>query len=145
MLGGTAMKDPVLREALRQLQEIVTQEPGAALTPVAKTRVEKVLTSALGQLAGAGKSGTHLARDVTILLADLRGFTSLSATYPAGTVLDLLNRCFVRMSEIIFRHHGAIDKFMGDSILVLFESGAIAGTAGGRGGGAGAVGRKMPL
>ena len=37
-------------------------------------------------------------------------------------MLDLLNRCFVGMSEIIFRHHGTIDKFMGDSILVLFES-----------------------
>ena len=118
------MKDPVVHEALRQIQEIVTQETGSALAPAAKSRVQKVLTSALGQLAGAGKSETHLAREVTILLADLRGFTSISATYPAGTVLDLLNRCFVRMSEIIFRHHGAIDKFMGDSILVLFESGA---------------------
>jgi hypothetical protein len=37
-------------------------------------------------------------------------------------VLDLLNRCFVTMSEIIFRNHGTIDKFMGDSILVLFEA-----------------------
>ena len=116
------MKDPVVHEALRQIQDIVAQETGTALAPGAKTRVEKVLTSALGQLAGAGKRDTQLTKDVTILLADLRGFTSISATYPAGTVLDLLNRCFVRMSEIIFRHHGAIDKFMGDSILVIFES-----------------------
>jgi len=119
------MKDPVVHEALRQIQEIVLQETGSALAPAAKTRVESVLTSALGRLAGTGNHpDTHLTHDVTILLADLRGFTSISATYPAGTVLDLLNRCFVRMSEIIFRHHGAIDKFMGDSILVLFESSA---------------------
>ena len=118
------MKDPVVHEVLRQIQEIVTQESGSALTPVAKSRVEKVLTSALGRLAGTDESDNHLTHDVSILLADLRGFTSISAAYPAGTVLDLLNRCFIRMSEIIFRHHGAIDKFMGDSILVLFKSGA---------------------
>jgi adenylate cyclase len=118
------MKDRVVHETLRQIQEIITQDTGSALVPATKARVEKVLTSALGQLAGAGRFETHLTGEVTILLADLRGFTSISAAYPAHTVLDLLNRCFVRMSEIIFRHHGAIDKFMGDSILVLFESGA---------------------
>ena len=36
-------------------------------------------------------------------------------------VLDLLNRCFVTMSEIIVRHRGTIDKFMGDSIMVIFR------------------------
>jgi adenylate cyclase len=116
------VKDPVVHEALRQIQDIVTQETGAPLAARASTRVEKVLTSALGQLAGTWKHGGNLTHEVTILLADLRGFTSLSAAHPAGLVLDLLNRCFVRMSEIIFRHHGGIDKFMGDSILVIFES-----------------------
>ena len=118
------MKDTVVHETLRQIQDIVTQETGAPLAARATTRVEKVLTSALGQLAGTWKHGGNLTHEVTILLADLRGFTSLSAAHPAGLVLDLLNRCFVRMSEIIFRHHGAIDKFMGDSILVLFEPSA---------------------
>ena len=82
-----------------------------------------MLTSALGQLAGVRGEDTNLTRDVTILLADLRGFTTISANYPAVVVLELLNRCFVRMSEIIFQHHGGIDKFMGDSILVIFEAG----------------------
>ena len=118
------MKDPVVNEALRQIQEIVTQETGNALAPNAKSRVQRVLSSALGQLAGVRGDDKHLTRDVTILLADLRGFTTISATYPAVIVLELLNRCFVRMSEIIFQHAGGIDKFMGDSILVIFESDA---------------------
>jgi len=117
------MKDPVVNEALRQIQDIVRQETGNPLAGTAKSRVERVLTSALGQLAGVRGEDTHLTRDVTILLADLRGFTSISANYPAVIVLELLNRCFVRMSEIIFQHHGGIDKFMGDSILVIFEAG----------------------
>jgi adenylate cyclase len=118
------MKDPVVHEALRQIQDIVAQETGNALAPAAKSRVQSVLTSAMGQLAGVRGNDKTLTRDVTILLADLRGFTSISANYPAFIVLEMLNRCFVRMTEIIFQNHGAIDKFMGDSILVIFEEGA---------------------
>ena len=115
------MKDPVVHEALRQIQEIVAGESGQPLSAAARARIEKVLQSAFGQLAGSPRRDHSLTREVTILLADLRGFTQVSAAHPATTVLDLLNRCFVAMSEIIFRHHGTIDKFMGDSILVLFE------------------------
>ena len=117
------MKDPVVHEALRQIQDIVAQEIGKALPTTARTRVEKVLHSAFGQLAASARRENYLVRDVTIMLADLRGFTAISARHPAQTVLDLLNRCFIGMSEIIFRHHGTIDKFMGDSILVIFEGG----------------------
>jgi adenylate cyclase len=115
------VKDPVVHEALRQIREIVTQETGSPLAPGASTRIERVLTSAMGQLAGVRGDDRTLTREVTIMFADLRGFTAITSSYPAVIVLELLNRCFVKMSEIIFRHHGAIDKFMGDSILVVFE------------------------
>ena len=117
------MKEPVVHEALRQIQEIVAQESGTPLAAAARDRIHNVLTSALGQLAGVRGNDTALTREVTILLADLRGFTAISSSYPAVIVLELLNRCFVRMSEIIYQHHGAIDKFMGDSVLAIFESG----------------------
>ena len=68
----------------------------------------------------AQSAGNFLSREVTIVLADLRGFTSISENCPPTAVLELLNRYLGRMSEIIFRHEGAIDKFMGDSIMVLF-------------------------
>jgi adenylate cyclase len=118
------MKDPVVHEALRQIQEIVEKETGVALAPGARSRVESVLASAVGHLAGARGKDKALTRDVSILLADLRGFTSITANYPAFIVLEMLNRCFVRMSEIIFQHQGAIDKFMGDSILAIFDAGS---------------------
>ena len=54
------------------------------------------------------------------MLADLRGFTAISENYPPTAVLELLNRYLARMSELIFRREGVIDKFMGDSIMVLF-------------------------
>lgn len=57
---------------------------------------------------------------VCILLSDLRGFTAMSEAHSATDLMKLLNRYFSKMSEIIFRHNGTIDKFMGDSIMALF-------------------------
>src|SRR5947199_166986 len=57
------MKDPVVNEALRQIQDIVRQETGNPLAGTAKSRVERVLTSALGQLAAVRGEDKHLTRD----------------------------------------------------------------------------------
>src|SRR5512140_702876 len=59
---------------------------------------------ALGRAPLALPPADDLAHDVTILLADLRGFSTISASYPGATVLALLNRCFGAMSEIVLRH-----------------------------------------
>jgi adenylate cyclase len=111
---------PAVRETLQRVQEIIGRERGVPLAGAGLAQVEAVLTQAFMRAAGTGGEGDFLSREVTILLADLRGFTSVSALHPAGVVLELLNRYLVTMSEIIYRHHGTIDKFMGDSIMVLF-------------------------
>ena len=116
------MKDPVVRETLRQIEKAVAEGTGQAWSTDTQARVQEVLEGALGHLTSK-QVENRLAREVTILLADLRGFTPICSAYPASTVLTLLNRCLVRMSEIVFQHHGTIDKFMGDSMMVLFESG----------------------
>lgn len=59
-------------------------------------------------------------KHVSILLSDLRGFTAMSEKYSPLLVIELLNRYFSKMSEIIDKNDGVIDKFMGDSIMVLF-------------------------
>lgn len=59
-------------------------------------------------------------QNVTILLSDLRGFTAMAEKYSAIELIDLLNQYFLKMSEIIQRYNGTIDKFMGDAIMVLF-------------------------
>jgi adenylate cyclase len=59
-------------------------------------------------------------KQVTILLSDIRGFTAITEMYTAKIVMDLLNRYFACMTQIILRYGGKIDKFMGDSIMVLF-------------------------
>lgn len=59
-------------------------------------------------------------REVTILFSDLRDFTTLSEKLPPQEVLTLLNRYLDRMSAIIERHGGVIDKYIGDAIMALF-------------------------
>lgn len=57
---------------------------------------------------------------VTILFSDIRGFTSLSEKIEAEQVVSLLNDYFGAMTEIIHRHDGTVDKFVGDEIMALF-------------------------
>jgi len=59
-------------------------------------------------------------REVTVLFSDLRDFTSLSEKLPPAEVLALLNRYLDRMSGIVERHGGVIDKYIGDAIMALF-------------------------
>lgn len=59
-------------------------------------------------------------REVSVLVADLRGFSPMTESIDSRKVLETLNRYFERMSEEIFRHSGTINEFMGDGILVFF-------------------------
>jgi adenylate cyclase len=59
-------------------------------------------------------------RRATILMADLRGFTSLSERLPAEDVVTMLNIYLETMTEIIQKYEGTIDEFIGDAILVIF-------------------------
>ncbi len=68
-------------------------------------------------------------REVTILFADLRGFTTLSEQLAARDLFKLLNRYLDRMSGAIEAQGGVIDKFIGDAIMALFGAPVAQGDA----------------
>ena len=76
--------------------------------------VSTVLESPTGLKMGGEK------RKVTMLMTDLRGFTSLSERLPPERVVALLNRYLTTMVTVIKQYQGTIDEFIGDAIFVLF-------------------------
>ena len=57
---------------------------------------------------------------VTVLFADLRGFTRLSENLPPEEVVNLLNESFEVITGAIFKHKGTLDKFIGDCVMAVF-------------------------
>jgi adenylate cyclase len=59
-------------------------------------------------------------RDVSVLFADIAGFTALSETLTPAQTAALLNGFFERMADAVFEHEGTLDKFIGDAVMTVF-------------------------
>jgi|SaaInlV_100m_DNA_5_1039725.scaffolds.fasta_scaffold02213_2 adenylate cyclase len=59
-------------------------------------------------------------REMTVLFADIRNFTSISEHMAPGDLKDLLNRYFTPMTQIIFEQQGTIDKYIGDMVMAFW-------------------------
>ncbi len=76
--------------------------------------VEEILESPEGLNLGGDL------REVTIMMSDIRGFTTLVEHLPPQKVVTLLNRYLGRMTDIILEYGGTIDEFLGDAVLAVF-------------------------
>ena len=63
-------------------------------------------------------SGTKV--ELTVLFSDIRGFTTMSENAPPEKIVEMLNIHFTIMADIILKHNGTIDKYIGDAIMAFW-------------------------
>jgi adenylate cyclase len=119
LLTALANYAAVAVERARLNQKIVAEEKkrerlGRFLSPQVASRI---LTTSDTQGA---ELGAPEVREVTVLFADISGFTSMSETMSPSAVARLLNDYLSRMTDVIFKYEGTLDKYIGDAIMAVF-------------------------
>lgn len=112
--GVTIVVDDLTEQ--KQLEAEVQQVRGTFERYVSPRVVEQLLSDpSRVQLGGARQ-------EVTILFADIRGFTSFSERVEAEILFEILNRHLTLAAEAVLEQEGTLDKFIGDAVMAVFNA-----------------------
>lgn len=119
LLSALANYAAVAVERARLNQKILAEEKkrerlGRFLSPQVTARI--IATSESQGMA----LGVPEVKDVSVLFSDIVGFTTMSEKMSPAAVSLLLNDYFSRMTDIIFKYEGTLDKYIGDAIMAVF-------------------------
>jgi len=107
LFGGVAWQYFVEGRAKRHVKQLF----GRYVSPAV---IDQLMSNpALARLGGER-------RDMTVLFSDIRGFTSTSERGTPEVIVAQLNEYFGVMVDVLFRHQGTLDKFVGDMVMGLF-------------------------
>jgi adenylate cyclase len=87
----------------------------SALQRFLSPAISKKVVADAGDIRLGGES-----QRITLLFADVRGFTAMAEKMKPREAVEVLNDFFVRMTNVIFEHDGALDKYLGDGLMALF-------------------------
>jgi adenylate cyclase len=85
--------------------------------------LERFLSPAISRKVRADPAGIRLGGEsqrITLLFADVRGFTTMAEKMKPREAVEVLNEFFERMTKVIFEHDGTLDKYLGDGVMALF-------------------------
>jgi adenylate cyclase len=88
-----------------------------------EANLSRFLPAAVAQSISTGDQDIRLGgerRAITVLFADVVSFTLFAESSPPERVVSFLNQLFTTLSEVVFRHHGTVDKFIGDCLMAVF-------------------------
>ena len=108
-----------MRRKNRQLERLVAASRDK-LEQLQRQFERFVPADVVEQLTGGQGNYAPQRRHVTMLFADLRGFTTMCDRLDPAVTVGILNEYFRRMNVVINRHHGHINELVGDGLLALF-------------------------
>jgi adenylate cyclase len=85
--------------------------------------LERFLSPAISRKIAAEAADIRLGGEsqrITLLFADVRGFTTMAEKMKPREAVEVLNEFFARMTNVIFQHDGTLDKYLGDGLMALF-------------------------
>lgn len=80
-----------------------------------------VIADAAKKRGVGAEAFTARTRELAVLFSDIRGFTAVSEELPPDRVVEMLNVYLRHEAEIVERHDGSIDKFIGDAVMAVFD------------------------
>jgi adenylate cyclase len=113
---------PPVRSTIREIDELGRSV--STMRTVAETFSRFVPRRLVEQLIETGTplqlGGTR--REVTLFFSDIVNFTELTEKADPASVMQYTSRYFAAVSEEIMRHHGTVDKFIGDAIMAIWNA-----------------------
>jgi adenylate cyclase len=103
--------------------DVATAHEQLAEGAIQRSALERFLAPEVVEMVVNNPAGVRLGgvnQKVSVMFADIRGFTTLSERMSPEKIVELLNEYFTRATDVIFDNGGTLDKYIGDAVMAVF-------------------------